>query len=259
VEVSREIERRILPEHLLLEFAEVLSGLEPELFYERPSGVLVRVERLGLPSRAIERKQPLPDQALSRRVLTSQRLELAHEVSVPGAGEIVVDSIFERRDPKFLEAGNLGLRKALVGKVRKRRASPDRERLVQTSLCFEALKSIEIELALVDNQHVSRRPALHPLLAEELPHLRDENLETFPGVGVGCSSQIASISRSLETTRFASSRSIARRTRCFCPPKSSVWPFDRTSSGPSRQNSYTASPSYQRPLVAREARPSFGR
>ena len=59
----------------------------------------------------------------------------------------------------------------------------------------------------------------------------------FCAVSGGSSSQRASIRRLVETTLFASRRSIARSARCFAPPRSRSLPSDNTSNGPRTRNS----------------------
>ena len=87
-----KVERRILFEDRLLEFAERTAGLDPEFVDERSTRLLVGLERLRLPSGAVEGEHQLASEAFSERVLADQRLQLADELGVVPGGEIVFDS-----------------------------------------------------------------------------------------------------------------------------------------------------------------------
>ena len=76
--------------------------LDPELLDERPARVLVRLERLGLPSAAVERKHQLSARPLPERVLAHDRLELADELGGTAELELGLDSLLDRSQPQLL-------------------------------------------------------------------------------------------------------------------------------------------------------------
>ena len=57
------------------------------------------IERVGLTTGAIEHKKLLADQALPRRMLANECVELRRKLCVKAVSEVLVDPIFERRDP----------------------------------------------------------------------------------------------------------------------------------------------------------------
>jgi hypothetical protein len=58
-----------------LELLEVVTRVDPELLDEGSTGVLIRSERLRLPTRPVERENELPSQALPIRVRGDQGLQ----------------------------------------------------------------------------------------------------------------------------------------------------------------------------------------
>ena len=65
------------------------------------------------------------------RMLFDERLELGNERRMTPACEVGVDSGLDRRQAQLVETSDLGLRERLVGEVRERRPSPERERLAE--------------------------------------------------------------------------------------------------------------------------------
>src|SRR5262249_25767656 len=101
------------------------------------------------PARPVQREHELSVQALTERVLERERFELADELRVAPERQIGIDALLEHRQPELLEARDLDLRERLVGEVGERRASPERQRLVQAvriAACDELLESLEVEL-----------------------------------------------------------------------------------------------------------------
>ena len=92
---ERRVERRILFEDRLLELAERAAGLDTEFVDERRTRLLIGLERLRLPSGAVEREHQLGSEAFSERVLADERFQLAHELGVVSGGEVVFDSLLE--------------------------------------------------------------------------------------------------------------------------------------------------------------------
>ena len=92
---------------------------------------MVRLQRLGLTPRSVEREHQLAPQALPQRVLRDQRLELADELSAAAELEVGVDPLLERLQAQLLEPADLGLGERLEGEVGERWAAPQRERLAE--------------------------------------------------------------------------------------------------------------------------------
>jgi len=112
-----------------LELLERRARLDAELFDERLTQGPIRLERLRLPSGAVEGKDELGAKPLSQRVLYHESLELSGELGVAPKREIRLDSPFERREPQFFESPDRGLRERFERELCERRASPEHERL----------------------------------------------------------------------------------------------------------------------------------
>ena len=125
------LERRILGQDRSLELLKLASGLEPEFVDQLTPGDAVALKRLGLAPRSVQRDHQLTDQALARRMLAHQRLELPHQPCVLAEREPRVDSILQSAKPRLPKPGDLALREALVGEIGQRLAAPQRERLAQ--------------------------------------------------------------------------------------------------------------------------------
>ena len=76
-------ERRVVLEDPLLQFVQLRSGFEPELFDEPPAGGPERVEGIRLAPCAIQREHQAREQTLVQRVLRHEPLELRHEFRPP--------------------------------------------------------------------------------------------------------------------------------------------------------------------------------
>ena len=125
--VGRGLERGILAENGLVELAQLPARLDAELVDERPSGVLVDVERLGLPTAPVEREHQQRAEPLTQRMLGGERLELRDQVWPATEREVCLDPFLENRQPPFLEAADLLPRETGVGDVGQGRATPQRE------------------------------------------------------------------------------------------------------------------------------------
>lgn len=74
---------------------ELRARLEPEILVKASARLLVRVEGLGLPTRAEEREHELRDEALAIRVLANEHSELADELFVPTARQLRLEAELE--------------------------------------------------------------------------------------------------------------------------------------------------------------------
>ena len=120
------------------------------------------------------------------RVFGDERFYLSDEPVVATKCEVGLDPERDRREPDLLEPGDGRLRKALVGEVRKRRASPQRQRIVkplrsiccQTSsqqaspLVNQALEAVEVEVVRFDPEGVAGRSRRQHVLRKRLAKSR---------------------------------------------------------------------------------------
>ena len=171
----RRAELRVLLEDLPLEAPQRLARLEPELRGEVLPALLVHLQRLCLTTRAVQGQHELTAEALAERVALHERLELADQLVVEAQGEIGVDPLLERGQPKLLEPCDLRLGERLVRDVGQRRAVPQREPLS---------KPLGRPLRIV------ARKSLPPLLQQALEDVRIER--------VGCDAEDVAVPLRLE-------------------------------------------------------------
>ena len=174
-----QLQRRVLVQDLPLELLQRRAGLDPELVDERTAPASEDVERVGLPAAAIERDHQLAAQALAKRVLGDERLELRHELVLAAERQVGVDPLLDGREALLLEARDLALGERLVAEVGQRLPVPERERLAQAGrpllgigqgarLPDEQLEPAQVDLARRDVQQVAGRPRPDPLGADQL-------------------------------------------------------------------------------------------
>jgi hypothetical protein len=106
-ESARSVERGVVAEDGELELLELCSRLESELLVEHLACSAVRLQRLCLSTRAIKRDDQQPAEVLSQRLLFDERVELADELGVPALGEVELDPLFKRHEPKLFEPSDL--------------------------------------------------------------------------------------------------------------------------------------------------------
>ena len=121
----RRIEHGFLVEDRALQLLQRAARVDPELVGEHPAGILVRVERLRLPTTAVQGQHELPAQPLAEGVLRQEPLELRDEIALASELELGVESILERGEAQLVEARDLGLGEGLVAEVGQRRPSPE--------------------------------------------------------------------------------------------------------------------------------------
>ena len=185
------LELGILLEDRAFQSLKRRARLQPELLPERPARSPVGLQRLGLAAGTVERPHQLPPETLSQGVAIDERLELWDELGMPTEREVGFDPVLPRGQAKLFEPSDLRLRERLVGKVRERRPTPEPERLPEL-LCGhlrlgtarradQLFELREIEVGMVDVQHVSRRTRDENAVAELLPQRRDVNLNGLRG------------------------------------------------------------------------------
>ncbi|MBA3261287.1 MAG: hypothetical protein H0T69_02190 [Thermoleophilaceae bacterium] len=121
------VEQRILAQDCLLQLSQLAAWLDPELFGQNPTSVLVDLERIGLAPGAVEREHELFPEALAQRVAAHELLELPDQVRMAAELEVGGDPILECRAAKLFQPADLGLRERLVAEIGERRAAPQRE------------------------------------------------------------------------------------------------------------------------------------
>ena len=190
------IQRGILPKDRPLQLLERRARIDPELVDEGPARFLVGVQRLGLPTRPVQRSHQIHPQALAERVLGDECLELPDQLVLAPEREVGVDPQLQRCQPDLLEPGDGRLREALVGEVRERRAPPQRQRVAQPlrrigrqapseqapPLVHQPLEAVEIELVGLDPDDVAGRSRRQHVLRKRLAKSRDVDAQCGGGV-----------------------------------------------------------------------------
>jgi hypothetical protein len=113
-----EIERPILPEDRLLEFAELATWLDPQLLNEDVTGVLIGGECFRLAAWAVQRPHQLGTEAFPERMVRHKGLEFTDEISVASERQVCVDARRKGKKPKLLQPRGLALRERLGAKLR---------------------------------------------------------------------------------------------------------------------------------------------
>jgi hypothetical protein len=178
-----------LPQDRLLELLQSRARLDPDPVDERAPARLVGLERLGLPTGAIESEHPLTLKSFPQRVLRNEPFHLAYELGMTPECEVGVDPSLEGSEPQLLDPADRRLRERLVDEVSQRSAAPQRQRLTQLSrghgrlgtvgLLDQPREACQIEFLRADAQEVARRLRLNALClpTERLPELRDPHLQ----------------------------------------------------------------------------------
>ena len=171
------VQRRVLGENRLLEAAQLLAGLDPELLDEDATRLAVGGERVRLAPGAVERQDLLAAQPLAERVLGDERLQLARERRVAAGGEVGLDPLLQHRDAQLLEPLRLRLRPALVAEVRERRAAPEVERLAVRAGRRELLEAARVDPLGVELERVAAAARRDRVASERLAQLRHVDLD----------------------------------------------------------------------------------
>ena len=191
------MEARVLGEDCAFEPAQSLAGLDAQLVDQRPARVLVGLQRVSLPVRAIEGQHQLRPQPLAVGMLVDERFQLTDELAMAAERELRLDQLFQCRDPQVVEPRDVALRERLVGEIREGRAAPQRERVLEQreralgptgpqrrpALAGESLEPVRIEAAWLELELVAMRPRDDRAVggAERLPQPRDMGLQGLGG------------------------------------------------------------------------------
>ena len=121
----------ILPQHVGLQPAKRRRRLQPQLLVQALAEVAVDLQRVGVPAAPIQRGHQLHVRPLAQRVRAHQRLQAHDRLFRKAQRQRGVDPVLGRRDPQLLEPVHLCSGELLVGELRVRRATPQRQGRVQ--------------------------------------------------------------------------------------------------------------------------------
>ena len=113
-----------------LQVAQRGRGIDAELLGQRPAGLLVGGQRLGLAVAAVQREHELAACALAQRLAGDQGLDLPDHLRVAPQGQLGPDPLLEQREVQLLQAPRLAGGEGL-GELGERRPAPQGEGLAQ--------------------------------------------------------------------------------------------------------------------------------
>ena len=127
----RPLQPRRLPQDVALQLGQPSARVDPELLTQHAACLLERLQRLGLPARAVQRQHQQPVQALPERIAANQLLELGGGRGMPAKRQLGGQAVLQRGQAKLLQPLPLGLGERLVGHVGQGRPAPQPQRLPQ--------------------------------------------------------------------------------------------------------------------------------
>jgi hypothetical protein len=105
--LASELERRILPQDLLLQPSKFRGGIDPELVGKDPMGRLERGEGITLSSRPVSGEHQVLPESFAQWMVQDERLELAEHSAVPARGELEPDVVLDRAHMQLVQARGL--------------------------------------------------------------------------------------------------------------------------------------------------------
>ena len=130
-----------------MQVPELGSRFDADLLDERGARLTVGLQRLGLPSRAVEHEHPLRVEPLAQRLLRREHVELADDLAMPSRRYVALDRQLERRQAQLLQVADLSTRERLVRDVGQRCAAPERQRLARVAIGDQRLEATRVEVA----------------------------------------------------------------------------------------------------------------
>ena len=120
-----------MQQDVILELLQSSRRLQPHL----PSQVAPKIpkgtQRLDLAATAIQGQHQLGPRPLPQRIHAHRGLQLGDQLGVTTQSQRQLDPILDRGHPQALQAGGLGPGEVLVGELGQRRASPQRQSVVE--------------------------------------------------------------------------------------------------------------------------------
>ena len=107
------------------------ARFQPELVVEQAAQVLVGAQRVGLAPGPVQREHSRAPQPFAQRAGGGELGQLAHQLGVAPAGQVVVDALLDRGQPGLLQTSSLAKHEGGVDDVGQGRSAPLRERRPQ--------------------------------------------------------------------------------------------------------------------------------
>ena len=121
----RHREHRVLAEDRLLEHAQLLARLDPQLVDERGARGTVRLQRIRLAAGAVKGEHLLRPEVLAKRMVVCQAVELRDQLAVLPRFEVAVDPRLETGEAQLLEPLDLRSGEVGIGELGECRSPPE--------------------------------------------------------------------------------------------------------------------------------------
>lgn len=171
---NRRAQVRVLAQEREVDLGEFGARVDAELVRECRTDAFVRHQRVGLPTRRVQRPHQLALETFAERMGGGEAFEHRKDLGLPAAGEVGLEPVLGggQSEPVETDTGRLGERR--VGGVGQGRTSPERLRLVEygrrllgptgrerrPAVGGEPLEPVHVHLVRVDEQPVTRRMGL---------------------------------------------------------------------------------------------------
>ncbi len=159
-------------EHLELQRGEIGPGVDAELVVEMAPDLMVRGERIGLPTAPVQRDHQQLPQPLPQRIALRRHAKIRRDLRVATSGQQRPKPLLDHRRPYLVQPCRRACHPPLARKVREDRATPQRERLVKdrhrrrritpgepVPLSCETLEHHRVDIVAPGAQHVPGRLA----------------------------------------------------------------------------------------------------
>ncbi len=175
-----------------MQLAQSVTRLDPQLLDQEAACRLVRVERLRLSARAVQREHELRSQSLTERVRPRQGLQIGNRLGVTPEREPRIGHVLQAREPELFQPGALQLEDILVWKVGEGCPAPQPQGLLErvervlrvavgqavASVFDQAGEAIGVDLLVADVEAVAAPDRLETVVgAQRPPEARDVRLE----------------------------------------------------------------------------------
>ena len=135
--------------------AQLGAGLDADLIDQRGARLTVRLQRVGLAARAVEREHALRVRALAQRLARQQRLELGQHLAMAPGVQILIDRDLKRARAQLHQAPDLRSGERLVGDIGQRWTAPQAQRLARRALGEQPLETPGVDPVAAELQLVA--------------------------------------------------------------------------------------------------------
>ena len=117
----------------LFELGKRRTRLEPQIFSELPTQLLIRTQRITLTATAIQAQHQLAPEAFPHRILVDEHLKLCHEQGVAAKSDRGLNALLRRHQAKAVEPLRLRPYRWQFSQIGQRRPPPQPERVASNS------------------------------------------------------------------------------------------------------------------------------